>query len=251
MATYDFKPSVYEANGDGSYTYRWDIKEVQSDASTDTGDAQERKANWECNEVIIWATVTREKLIAAVLSALWSSDYESKLVNDYNAAKFGRLDSSYIKKYEDFIKQRKTVKRQVERDYRTIFNVPRTLENAVNEKLAEIEDYDISDSVNSFLVNGISCWIDKEMRSVYGNSVASAKKLGEKSLDIDLNGMIITLPVDSADMILSSIQRYADKATIVTSRHKQAVSSLTTIEEVDAYDYTTDYPEKVTLNLPS
>ncbi|MDR0864950.1 MAG: DUF4376 domain-containing protein [Candidatus Symbiothrix sp.] len=249
MAHYDSKPSVYEANGDGSFTYRWNIREVQSASSTETDEAQEQKNHWECDEVVVWATVTREKLIAAVLAVLWNSDYESKLVNDYNAAKFGRLDSSYIKKYEDFIKQRKSTKRQVESDYRTIFNIPRTLQDAINEKLAEIEDYDTSDSVNSFLVNGIPCWIDKEMRAVYGNSVASAKKLGEESLDIDLNGMIITLPVDSADMILASIQRYADKAAIITSKHKQAVSSLLTIEEADDYDHTDDYPEKVTLNI--
>ena len=29
MIHYDFKPSKLEANGNGSYTYRWDIQEVQ------------------------------------------------------------------------------------------------------------------------------------------------------------------------------------------------------------------------------
>lgn len=36
MAIYDKKPSIYEANGDGSYTYRWDIKEVEIPAGADT-----------------------------------------------------------------------------------------------------------------------------------------------------------------------------------------------------------------------
>ncbi len=30
MIHYDFKPSKLEANGNGSYTYRWDIQEVQN-----------------------------------------------------------------------------------------------------------------------------------------------------------------------------------------------------------------------------
>jgi hypothetical protein len=249
MATYDSKPSVYEANGDGSFTYRWKIKEVPAQTNTKNGDTQEQKTNWECNEVIVWATVTREKLTVLVLASLWSNDYESKLVNDYNAAKLGRLDSSYIKKYEDFIQQRKAVKRQVENDYRTIFNIQRTLQDAIDDKLSEIEDYDTSDSVNSFLVNDMPCWIDKEMRAVYGNSVTAAKKLSEKSIDINLNGMIITLPVNTAETMLASIQRYADKAAIETAKHKINVSALSTIDEVDEYDYTSGYPDQITLNI--
>jgi len=249
MVTYDSKPSVYEANGDGSFTYRRNIKEISAQADTENGDVQEQKTHWGCDEVIVWATVTRDKLTAAVLASIWSSDYENKLINDYNAAKFGRLDSSYIKKYEDFIQQRKAVKRQIENDYRTIFNIQRTLQDAISEKLAEIEDYDTSDSVNSFLVNGMPCWIDKEMRAVYGNSVTSAKKLKEKTIEIDLSGMIISLPVESAEVMLASIQRYADKAAIVTARHKQSVATITIIDEVDTYDHTSDYPEKITLNI--
>ena len=30
MIHYDFKPSKLEANGNGSYTYRWDIQEAVS-----------------------------------------------------------------------------------------------------------------------------------------------------------------------------------------------------------------------------
>jgi hypothetical protein len=118
MATYDFKPSAYEANGDGSYTYRWDIKEVQASADMDSADGTSvQKMQWECNEVVVWATVTREKLMAAVLASLWSSDYEAKLINDYNAAKEGVLDDSYIQRYTDFLASRKAMKLRVEQDY--------------------------------------------------------------------------------------------------------------------------------------
>ena len=29
MAVYDAKPSVFEANNNGSYTYRWNIRQIQ------------------------------------------------------------------------------------------------------------------------------------------------------------------------------------------------------------------------------
>jgi hypothetical protein len=206
-------------------------------------------AQWECSEVIVWATVTKAKLTAAVLSALWDSDYEAKLQNDYNAAKIGQADTSCIRKYEDFIRERKRIKRQVDKNYREQFDIARTLQDAISEKISDVEDFDTSDEVNSFLVNGQSCWIDKETRAVYGNSVSSAKALGEKSIDIDLSGMVITLPVKNAELMLASIQRYADKAAIATAKHKRDISSLETIGEVDAYDFKAGYPDKINLQI--
>jgi len=131
MATYDSKPSIYEANGDGSYTYRWNIKEVNPmDNANDTesiGDEQEQTketpSKWECNEVVVWGTVTREKLTTAVLNNLWNSDYEAKLINDYNAAKesvFGSKTGAeaqkYIDRYKTFLNERKEIKTQIVSD---------------------------------------------------------------------------------------------------------------------------------------
>ena len=248
MASYDFKPSVYEANGDGSFTYRWDIIEVQRQTEED---GAEPTTSWECQEVVVWATVTKNKLTAAVLSALWDIDYEAKLQNDYNAAKIGQADASCIKKYEDFIRERKRIKKQVDKDYREQFGIARALQDAISEKISDVEDFDTSDEVNSFLVNGQPCWIDKEMRAVYGNSVSSAKMLGEKSIDIDLSGIVITLPIENAELMLASIQRYADKAAIVTAKHKRNITLLESIEEVDSYDFKTGYPDKITLEIPT
>jgi hypothetical protein len=125
MATYDSKPSSYEANGDGSYTYRWNIRETTSPSGT--GDDSPVDTKWECNEVVVWATVTRAKLTAAVIASLWDSDHEAKLVNDYNAAKEGVFGSTtgekareYINRYKTFLADRKAIKEQVEMDCLTL-----------------------------------------------------------------------------------------------------------------------------------
>lgn len=117
MATYSNKPSIYEANGDGSYTYRWNIKEASANGET------EEPVNWTCDEVIVWATVTRAKIVSTVLASKWDSEYESKLVNDYNAASngvFGKKTDAeakkYIDRYVDFLKERKSLKEQVNAD---------------------------------------------------------------------------------------------------------------------------------------
>jgi hypothetical protein len=250
LANYDHKPPVWNANGDGSFTYRWNIQES---AKEDFGHEGENvaRASWNCEEVVVWPTVTRGKLTALVLAHLWSSDDEAKLVNNYNAAKLGQLDGSHIAAYEEFIKQRKAVKRMVAKDYREIFGIERTLQDAIEEKLAILEDYDTSTEINSFTINGvIPAWISKEDRAIYGNSVASARKVGDAIIKINLGGTIIPLDIDQADYALSLIQRYADKAAITTAEHRNAINALKTIEEVDAYNHTANYPEKIDLTVP-
>ena len=129
----------------------------------------------------------------------------------------------------------------------------RTLEQAKAEKIAEIENYDNSNSVNSFDIvmgeNVISAWITPDQRSNYKNSLDSAELLGLEEVHPVFNGMQLILPVSTAKMALAQIQIYADRCYIVTETHKSIVQTLNTIEEVDNYDYTLNYPEKLTFNL--
>jgi hypothetical protein len=122
------------------------------------------------------------------------------------------------------------------------------LDNAKANKLAEIDAYDNSEAVNSFLLAGMPCWIPVQERSTYNASIASAETLGETTIDIPIAGRVITLPVVQAKYMLARIQRYADKAAIVTATHKAAVAALETIEAVEAYDFTAGYPEKESIN---
>ena len=49
--------------------------------------------------------------------------------------------------------------------------------------------------------------------------------------------------------MLSALEVYALQCYNVTEEHKAAVNALTTIEEVDAYDYKTGYPEKLSFDV--
>lgn len=127
MAMYDSKPAMYEANNNGSYTYRWDIKEVEVPSGMNSGENESTTTKWECQEVIVFGTVTKDKLTEKVVTTLWANDYEKKLINDYNAAKEGVFGSvtgatakAYISRYKDFLSQRKTVKEQIESDCITL-----------------------------------------------------------------------------------------------------------------------------------
>ena len=130
---------------------------------------------------------------------------------------------------------------------------PRTLADAKAEKIAQIEAYDSSDAVNCFDIiiddNTITTWITPDQRSNYKNSLDSAELLGLEEVHPVFNGIQLTLATSTAKMALAQIQIYADRCYIVTETHKAAVEALESIEDVDAYEYETGYPEKLVFSL--
>ena len=130
----------------------------------------------------------------------------------------------------------------------------RTLEEAKMEKIYQIEEYDRSDSVNSFTVilgenNTIEHWLTPDQRANYKNSVDAAKLVGLDELHPVFDGIQLTLPTQTAEMALAQIQLYADRCYIVTETHKAEVNALETIEAVDNYNIASGYPEKLVFNV--
>ena len=128
------------------------------------------------------------------------------------------------------------------------------LERAKQEKVYNIEEYDSSDNVNSFtiqiksgetVVQELDTWIDRETRADYKNSLDAAELLGRTEVTPVFNGTPLTLQVTTAKMALAQIQIYANQCYNVTEQHKAAVNALTTIADVEAFDVTDGYPQKL------
>lgn len=126
----------------------------------------------------------------------------------------------------------------------------RDINDAKHEKLRDIDTYDNSESVNSFTINDeITTWFSKTERSNYKNSIESAKLLDVKELSLFINGNLMTIPTEVAERLLAAIQLYADACYIVTQQHKNVVEAMTEIEDVDNYDYTVGYPERLNFTI--
>ena len=130
----------------------------------------------------------------------------------------------------------------------------RTLEDAKNEMIATIEDYDQSSNVNEFIVTHdgqviITHWFEPSIRANYKNSVESAELVGMSTVSFYVGNMPLTLPTQNAKLMLAQIQLYADACYIVTRQHIAAVEALATIEAVDAYDYQSGYPTKLSFEV--
>lgn len=124
MAFYDSKPSVFEAVGNGSTRYRYNIKEVEVAQTSGNEQDSETRTQWQCDEVVVYAPLSANKFTQAAIASRWDSDHEQKLVNEYNAASLGLVGGSKtsdeakekIQAYKDFLTERAALKEQVDAD---------------------------------------------------------------------------------------------------------------------------------------
>lgn len=116
---------------------------------------------------------------------------------------------------------------------------------ARRDKKFEVERYDTSHDVNEFYVSDQSIWLDKATRAglLLRFQAEQARDITDTALWY--NGQQFPLKVDQAIQMLYAIELYASACYDNTQRHLAAIQALQTIEEVEAYDYTTGYPEKL------
>ena len=113
------------------------------------------------------------------------------------------------------------------------------------EAIEQITEYDQSEDVNSFTLQGKTMWLPKETRVGLVNSVTIEKNAGKETTTLWFGGERYELPVDTALQMLSALELYALECYNVTAAHKAAVNALESVKDVVAYDYTQGYPEKL------
>lgn len=124
-----------------------------------------------------------------------------------------------------------------------------TVEEAKEILIAEITAYDTSSSVNGFMLNGVLEWLDKATRVGLMNSTTIAKAAGQETTTLWLGDVKLVVDCDKAIQLLSALEMYALECFNVTASHKAAVGELTTIEEVEAYDYKAGYPKMLEMSV--
>lgn len=119
------------------------------------------------------------------------------------------------------------------------------LQEAKLNKIAEIEDYDKSDAVNSFSIGGVDMWLDFNLRQQLRTSIIAYQKLNEQTVTKWFNGVEYTFTTEQWMNMLNALEVYASEALNVTEAHKAAVNALTSIQDIEDYDITLDYPNKL------
>lgn len=127
MALYDSKPEVFQEYGDGTLLYNFNINKVEIPNESPDPEALPITM-WECDQVNVGVPpITSDIVTEAVMTTLFPSSLEQKLINDYNAAMMGLIGGSKtspeakakIAAYQQFLKKRMELKEQIDEDCAT------------------------------------------------------------------------------------------------------------------------------------
>lgn len=125
----------------------------------------------------------------------------------------------------------------------------RTLEQAKQEKIMQIEDYDRSEAVNNFTLGNQTMWLTVEERQQIATQISANEAVGRETMTRYFEGQAFTFTLTVWKQMLVAVEVYAGDALNVTESHKTAVNALDTIAAVDAYDYQTGYPERLVFTI--
>lgn len=124
--------------------------------------------------------------------------------------------------------------------WKNLYGIPKNIKDILKRK---IELYDSSSNINSFIYQDKEYWLDKNNRNSLWN--LSNSSLG--NLEFVVGDEIITMNSIKLKAFLLKLEVYSYKCYVNTFKHLKAIKFLNNIEDIINYNYTTGYPEKITL----
>lgn len=142
---------------------------------------------------------------------------------------------------------------ETEADFEEVDNLPDDeIGQAREAKIKELNIYYNTEGLNGlneFFVNGISLWLDPTLRGNIERQINANVLLGNPTTDLPINGIVIPIPNDTAKTMLAKLELYAGSCYNVREAKEREINALQTKEDVDAYDVTSSYPEKLNFEL--
>lgn len=124
--------------------------------------------------------------------------------------------------------------------WKDLYGVPKNIKEVLVKK---IQLYRASNKVHSFNYKGKEYWLDKDDRTCLWN--ISNSSLGNVEFIVGDN--ILTMNSLKLKAFLLKLEVYAYKCYVAEFKHIQNAKKLVELEDIFKYDYTTGYPEKITL----
>lgn len=117
--------------------------------------------------------------------------------------------------------------------------------DAKRQKIFEINNYDSSDEINIFYIQGLPVWLDKATRAGLKLRFEAELAMGRTDTTLWYDNMQFPLSLENAMHMLYAIEVYASACYDNTQLHLSNVEKLETIDEIENYDYRNGYPEKL------
>ena len=123
------------------------------------------------------------------------------------------------------------------------------LEQAKLTKTREITEYNSSENVDGFYLNGVKHWLTLDERKAAELSTKAHITLGHETTEQCMGGVFYTFPCESLIYMLAELEIYALECLNHAKRQEAEVMTITDIEAVEKYDVTKGYPEMLRFEL--
>jgi len=114
--------------------------------------------------------------------------------------------------------------------------------------LASMVEFDESDEVNAFFINGVKAWVSRDDRVSLMNSIKILEEAGTTEYTVWLNGISYTLPITFIKDFLVQVEQYAMACYNVTEQHKADINALNNRNAILNYKIHTGYPPMLNFN---
>lgn len=228
------KPAKFESLNNGIWYYNYDIVEKTVIVRDINDDEEREETRYEFVQVRINGKPTLAKCYEAILKEFKNEEgtslYDRWTLSTHQDPQYAEIE--YLIRIDFGLEEEDT---PLSKQKRKLIN--------------EIDAYDTSDEVNSFFLNGIKVWLNKDTRVGLMNSLTIEKNSGKEESTLWFNNICITINCDAAIQMLSALELYALSCYNITAQHRIAVQNLTTLDAAMAYDYTTGYPERLSFTI--
>lgn len=229
------KPEKFVDLRSGNWYYNYDIKsQTITIPSTEEGQPDREETIYSFVQIKMYGKPTLYKCIKAVLKKYKNKDG----ISMYEASSLGLEQGS---EYEDVIHRIK-----VDFDLEEELS---SLDYAKKQALKKINEYDVSDNVNSFFLNGTKVWLNKDTRVGLMNSLTIEKNSGKETSTLWFGNIKLDINTEAAIQMLSALELYALKCYNKTAEHKVNIQNMTSVEDVVNYNFTEGYPDKLNFNI--
>ena len=116
---------------------------------------------------------------------------------------------------------------------------------AKSRKQNDITEYDNSANVNSFIIGGEPMWLNFDQRSRLKASLEAIEAAGGDEMTKSFGGKEYTFTTSQWRSMINAVENYASACSNITEQHRDSVNALDSIDDVEAYDYTVGYPQKI------
>ena len=229
------KPEKFVDLKSGNWYYNYDIKsQTITIPSTEEGQPDREETIYSFVQIKMYGKPTLYKCIKAVLKKYKNKDG----ISMYEASSLGLEQGS---EYEDVIHRIK-----VDFDLEEELS---SLDYAKKQALKKINEYDVSDNVNSFFLNGTKVWLNKDTRVGLMNSLTIEKNSGKETSTLWFGNIKLDINTEAAIQMLSALELYALKCYNKTAEHKVNIENMTSVEDITNYNFTEGYPDKLNFNI--